>query len=119
MKPNERSKSKKRIHGFRICGTNADFYHHANETLKDLNVNENIEDLIHVTDSYVGGGYGETWPELKELILDVAETTGIFLDRVYTGKAIYGRARQNKKNLIVLFRIKRRTEVESKQICRR
>lgn len=50
-----------------------------------------------MTDSYVGGGYGETWPELKELILDVAETTGIFLDRVYTGKAVYGNSRQNKK----------------------
>lgn len=92
------SKSKKRIHGFRIWGTNADFYHHANETLKNLKLDLNIEDLIHVTDSYVGNGYAETWPELKELILNVAETTGIFLDTVYTGKALYGIREEIKLN---------------------
>ncbi|CAG5098039.1 Oidioi.mRNA.OKI2018_I69.XSR.g15343.t1.cds [Oikopleura dioica] len=48
-----------------------------------------IEDLIDITDDYVGKGYGDAWPELKELILEVAQSTGIFLDRVYTGKAIY------------------------------
>ena len=58
--------------------------------MKDLDIDAKIEDLIDVSDSYVGKGYGETWPELKTLILDVAQTTGIFLDRVYTGKAVYG-----------------------------
>ena len=91
-KPNCRSKSKKKIHGVRIWGTKADFYHHANETMRKLNIPDgvNIEDLIDITDDYVGKGYGDAWPELKELILEVAQSTGIFLDRVYTGKAIYG-----------------------------
>ena len=49
-----------------------------------------IEDIIDIIDGYVGKGYADSWPELRQLSLDVAENTGIFIDRVYTAKAILG-----------------------------
>ena len=50
-----------------------------------------IEDIIDIIDGYVGKGYADSWPELRQLSLDVAENTGIFIDRVYTAKAILGK----------------------------
>ena len=49
-----------------------------------------IDDIIDIIDGYVGKGYADSWPELRQLSLDVAENTGIFIDRVYTAKAILG-----------------------------
>ena len=51
-----------------------------------------IEDIIDIIDGYVGKGYADSWPELRQLSLDVAENTGIFIDRVYTAKAILGKS---------------------------
>lgn len=45
---------------------------------------------IPVIDGYVGAGYGATWPELTGFIREMAETEGIILDPVYTGKAMLG-----------------------------
>ena len=33
----------------------------------------------------------DSYPELRQLSLDAAENTGIFIDRVYTVKAILGK----------------------------
>lgn len=47
------------------------------------------EDIV-VQDEYVGEGYGIISKEVVEAITLVAETEGIFLDPVYTGKAMAG-----------------------------
>lgn len=47
------------------------------------------EDII-VFDDYVGEGYGALNREVVDAIVLVAETEGIFLDPVYTGKAMAG-----------------------------
>ena len=41
-------------------------------------------------DEYIGGGYGIPTPEMKEAVALVAKKEGIFLDPVYTGKAMAG-----------------------------
>ena len=59
-----------------------------------------IEDIIDIVDGYVGKGYADSWPELRQLSLDVAENTGIFIDRVYTAKAILGEYGSNNNGLV-------------------
>ena len=59
-----------------------------------------IEDIIDIIDGYVGKGYADSWPELRQLSLDVAENTGIFIDRVYTAKAILGEYGSNNNGLV-------------------
>lgn len=44
----------------------------------------------HVIDGYQGIGYGISRPEELEFIRDFVSQTGIILDPVYTGKAMYG-----------------------------
>ena len=45
---------------------------------------------IEIIDGYVGRGYTLSQPEELKLIIEVAQTEGIFLDPIYTGKAFYG-----------------------------
>jgi D-cysteine desulfhydrase len=45
---------------------------------------------IKIIDGYVGEGYAKSKKEELDLIKQVAENTGIILDPVYTGKAMYG-----------------------------
>jgi D-cysteine desulfhydrase len=45
---------------------------------------------IRIIDGYVGIGYAKSKKEELDLIRTVAENTGIILDPVYTGKAMYG-----------------------------
>jgi L-cysteate sulfo-lyase len=54
------------------------------------------EDVV-VRDEYVGEGYGVINKEVIEAIRLVAETEGIFLDPVYTGKAMAGLIDQIKR----------------------
>ena len=82
---NKWSSTGKKIHGVRIWGEAKDFYKHAQETLDNLGINEDPAQLIDIIDGYVGKGYGDTWPELLKFCLE-ASKSGIFLDRVYTGK---------------------------------
>jgi D-cysteine desulfhydrase len=54
-----------------------------------LKVNFDKEE-IKIIDGYVGEGYAKSKKEELHLIKQVAENTGIILDPVYTGKAMYG-----------------------------
>jgi 1-aminocyclopropane-1-carboxylate deaminase/D-cysteine desulfhydrase-like pyridoxal-dependent ACC family enzyme len=45
---------------------------------------------ITIYDGYVGGGYGVTTPECLDAIILLARTEGIFLDPVYSAKAMSG-----------------------------
>jgi L-cysteate sulfo-lyase len=55
----------------------------------DLDLSLNKEDITVIND-YVGEGYGIIYEEVLETINLVAETEGLFLDPVYTGKAMVG-----------------------------
>ncbi len=55
------------------------------------------EDEIKVIDGYVGKGYGKNRKIELDLMRSVAKNTGIFLDPVYSGKAMLGLVDQIKK----------------------
>ena len=55
-----------------------------------------MEDL-NIIDSYVGGGYAINSKEDYEFIKDFARLEGIFVDPVYTGKALRGLFEELKK----------------------
>jgi D-cysteine desulfhydrase len=55
------------------------------------------KDQIKIIDGYVGEGYAKSKKEELDLIKAIAENTGIILDPVYTGKAMYGLLDQLKK----------------------
>jgi D-cysteine desulfhydrase len=61
-----------------------------------LKVNFEKEE-IKIIDGYVGEGYAKSKKEELDLIKSVAENTGIILDPVYTGKAMYGLLDQLRK----------------------
>ena len=62
-----------------------------NDTAKLLGLDISItQDEVTLYDDYVGQGYGIPTKECIEAIRVVAQTEGIFLDPVYTGKAMSG-----------------------------
>jgi len=63
----------------------------------DIEVKES--EVISYND-YIGGGYGQITEEGKEAIKLVAKTEGIFLDPIYTGKAMAGLIDHIKKGKI-------------------
>jgi len=63
----------------------------ANATAEYLGLNVLIDrDDVAVYDEYIGEGYGIPTKECVDAIRLVAQTEGIFLDPVYTGKAMAG-----------------------------
>ncbi|MBI1928684.1 D-cysteine desulfhydrase family protein [Candidatus Poribacteria bacterium] len=62
-----------------------------NEAAKILKLDLRItDDAVDNTDAYIGEAYGMVTPECVEALKLVAQTEGIFLDPVYTGKAFAG-----------------------------
>jgi D-cysteine desulfhydrase len=57
--------------------------------------------LVH--DEWIGPGYGEMSEEQHRFLLAVAGCSGLILDPVYTGKALFGLARLPRKPARVLF----------------
>lgn len=57
--------------------------------------------LIH--DAYKGPAYGVMSPEQQAFLSDVIAKTGLVLDPVYTGKALYGLAHLEPRPRVVLF----------------
>jgi L-cysteate sulfo-lyase len=84
-----------KIIGISILNSNADAKISVMEsfhaTSKFLNLGTEITaDELEITDKYVGAGYGLPTREGMAAIKLVAQTEGIYLDPVYTGKAMAG-----------------------------
>jgi len=80
---------------------------HGAAKILDSKETVNLDDVILIED-YVGQGYGILTKEVVKAIKLVAQTEGIFLDPVYTGKAMAGlidmiRQRRFKKNDNIVF----------------
>jgi len=62
----------------------------AQDTMKalDVDIDLNKEGDIHVLDEYLGEGYGILTKDVSDAIRQVSVKEGIFLDPVYTGKAM-------------------------------
>jgi D-cysteine desulfhydrase len=57
----------------------------------------------HIHDTWKGPAYGLASPEQTAFIVEVARKTGLLLDPVYTGKALFALARLEPKPARVLF----------------
>jgi D-cysteine desulfhydrase family pyridoxal phosphate-dependent enzyme len=55
---------------------------------------------FEVLDAYIGPGYGHSYPEVHKTIRRVAQTEGVLLDPVYTGKCFTGLLDQIEKGLV-------------------
>jgi L-cysteate sulfo-lyase len=61
----------------------------ARQTVQHLDLDVYIgQEMVHVDDSYVGGGYGYPTAAMWESLKMLARVEGILLDPVYTGKAM-------------------------------
>lgn len=60
------------------------------EEMNELTGNHVANYNVTILDDYVGLGYAKSRPEEMEFIWDFVSQTGIILDPVYTGKAMYG-----------------------------
>ncbi|MFC1682869.1 D-cysteine desulfhydrase family protein [Candidatus Zixiibacteriota bacterium] len=90
---------KARMVGFNVCDTAEHFQaligRLVAETIKRYRLPVQVaEDEIELINGYVGRGYALSRPEELALIRQVAKAEGIFLDPVYTGKALFGLADQ-------------------------
>ncbi|KAI5056642.1 hypothetical protein GOP47_0028460 [Adiantum capillus-veneris] len=80
---------KARVHAYGVCDDPEYFYDYVQGLLDGMNANIASRDIVNVIDAK-GLGYAmSTSAELK-VVKAVAETTGIVLDPVYSGKALVG-----------------------------
>lgn len=84
------TESKVRIHGFPVSDNAQYFFSHIDSTLQALRLPVKASEIVSFVDGYKGEGYAISKPEHLAFIAEVAGTTGIFLDPVYTGKACFG-----------------------------
>jgi 1-aminocyclopropane-1-carboxylate deaminase/D-cysteine desulfhydrase-like pyridoxal-dependent ACC family enzyme len=74
---------------------------YANQAANKLNLPCRVDEKdIMNTEDYVGEAYGVVTPEGNEMIKLMARTEGIFLDPVYTGKAMAGVRDHIRKGLL-------------------
>ena len=84
-----------RLYGITVSRTRYECISHieqlVNETEDALGLDSRVtSDEIFVFDEYIGEGYGKPTSEGNDAIRLVAQTEGIFLDPIYTGKAFSG-----------------------------
>ncbi|KAI7843891.1 hypothetical protein COHA_002435 [Chlorella ohadii] len=83
-----------RVHAMAVCDDEAYFYNYADHLLEGLGagkdvVGANAEEMFQVVQAK-GAGYAISRDEELKCVSDVALATGIVLDPVYTGKALFG-----------------------------
>lgn len=81
-----------KLHAFCACDDDEYFYREIDQLITNLGLSDRFKarDLVSVNDKYVGLGYSISQREELELIIKVAQHTGVVVDPTYTGKALYG-----------------------------
>lgn len=91
--------SKKKIHGVRAWGDSAYFYPHAAHSLEEAGITGiDPTKIIDIIDGHVGEGYGKSSVDLRQFCIQALNDSGIVLDRVYTGKSVFGLMKELKNN---------------------
>jgi len=91
--------SKKKIHGVRAWGDSAYFYPHAAKSLEEAGITGiDPTEIIDIIDGHVGEGYGKSSVDLRQFCIQALNDSGIVLDRVYTGKSVFGLMKELKNN---------------------
>lgn len=82
---------KTKVHAVIVCDDKEYFLKHVQNTLIALGVGDlRAEDILTIHDGYKGGGYAISSKTELEIIMQVARTTSIIVDPVYSGKAVVG-----------------------------
>jgi len=82
-----------RVLGFAVCDDRAYFEAKVRAILEGMDLGARLDAArraIEVNDAYIGAGYALSRPDELAAIARVARTEGLFLDPVYTGKAMHG-----------------------------
>ncbi|XP_033759298.1 bifunctional D-cysteine desulfhydrase/1-aminocyclopropane-1-carboxylate deaminase, mitochondrial-like [Pecten maximus] len=85
--------SRIRCHAIIVCDqTKAYFYDHIDQTRVDMGLADSVKavEIVDMIEGYQGKGYNISTKEERDFVASVAETTGIMLDPIYTGKAALG-----------------------------
>ncbi|XP_019620388.1 PREDICTED: bifunctional D-cysteine desulfhydrase/1-aminocyclopropane-1-carboxylate deaminase, mitochondrial-like isoform X1 [Branchiostoma belcheri] len=91
--------SKIRIHAVAICDDAAYFHRHINAALQEIGLTDvRSEDIVDIIEGYKGRGYALSTKKELEFVANVAHTSGIILDPVYTGKATMGMLNELRTN---------------------
>jgi len=99
---NKMTNAGKRIAGFNVCDTAAEFQQRIAGELQEMlrigkaSLTFSTEE-IDIIDGYVGAGYALSRPEELAFIAEIARSNGTIFDPVYTGKAMYGLYHEIKK----------------------
>jgi D-cysteine desulfhydrase len=83
-----------RIHAVTVCDDASYFYQHINQCFAAWGIEKPAEEALDIIDGYKGLGYAISQESELRYLLDTAKQTGILLDPVYTGKALYGFAQE-------------------------
>lgn len=87
-----------RMHAVNVCDDAEYFYRQLDGIGAAWGLGGSFRDDVDIIDGHVGRGYALSTPGELARLRDVARTTGILLDPVYTGKAWAGLAMEWKRN---------------------
>ncbi|KAM7479580.1 hypothetical protein LguiA_027793 [Lonicera macranthoides] len=83
------SELKAKVHAFSVCDDPDYFYDYAQGLLDGLQAGVSSRDIVNIHNAK-GLGYAMNTTEELNFVKEIAETTGVVLDPVYSGKAAYG-----------------------------
>jgi D-cysteine desulfhydrase family pyridoxal phosphate-dependent enzyme len=83
------SELKAKVHAFCVCDDPDYFYDYAQSLLDGLQAGVSSRDIVNIYNAK-GLGYAMNTTEELKFVKKIAETTGVILDPVYSGKAAYG-----------------------------
>ncbi|XP_008671364.1 putative D-cysteine desulfhydrase 1, mitochondrial [Zea mays] len=77
------------VHAFSVCDDPEYFYDYVQGLIDGLNSGLDSRDIVSIENAK-GLGYAMNTAEELKFVKDIAASTGIVLDPVYSGKAVYG-----------------------------
>lgn len=83
------SNLKAKVHAFSVCDDPGYFYDFVQGLLDGLDAKVDSHDIVNIQDAK-GLGYALNTTEELKFVKDIAAATGVILDPVYSGKAVYG-----------------------------
>ncbi|KAL7098277.1 hypothetical protein ACP275_09G006700 [Erythranthe tilingii] len=86
-----------KVHAYCVCDDPEYFYDYAQGLLDGLEARVNSRDIVEIKNAK-GLGYAMNTEEELKFVGEIAESTGIVLDPVYSGKAVYGMMKDMAEN---------------------
>ncbi|PIN25515.1 D-cysteine desulfhydrase [Handroanthus impetiginosus] len=91
------SVSQIQVHAYCVCDDPEYFYEYTQGLLDGLQAGVSSRDIVDIQNAK-GLGYAMNTSEELKFVREIAETTGVVLDPVYSGKATYGMMRDMAEN---------------------